>query len=188
MNISPEEAQEALAVIQQTTVKTRKGHGYVGYYLMIWGGVWFVGFLVSQYLQSNPAVVGWAWGGLVLVAWVSCAVLGIKQGKYVRSQIGPRIGFFFLALFAFTALWYVLMTPQSTKQGAMFFVSIIMFAGVVVGIFSRYMSTIIGSVSLTILAIAGYYLLPDYFYLWEAIFGGLAMLATGLTLRFLRWR
>jgi len=187
MNVSPEEAQEALALIQQTTDKTRKGQGYIGYYLMVWGGVWFIGFLVSQYLQSNHALVGWTWGGLVLVAWVSCTVLGINQGKYIRSQIGPRIGFFYLALFAFTALWYVVMTPQSTKQGAMFFITIIMFAGVVVGIFSRYLPTVIGSVTLTILAIAGYYLLPAYFYLWEAIFGGLAMFAIGLTLR-LRWR
>ncbi|MGH2494457.1 MAG: hypothetical protein ACRDIV_07115 [Ktedonobacteraceae bacterium] len=188
MNISPEEAQEALAVIRQTTEKTRKGHGYVGYYLMIWGAVWFVGFMVSQYLQSKPAVVGWTWGGLVLVAWVSCAVMGVKQGRYIRSQVGPQIGFFYLTLFAFTALWYVLLMPQNTKQGAMFFVSIIMFAGIVIGIFSRNLSTVIGSVSVMILAIVGYYLLPAYFYLWEAIFGGFAMFATGLALLFWRWR
>jgi hypothetical protein len=187
MNVSPEEAQEALAVIQQTTDKTRKGAGYNGYYLMIWGGVWFVGFLVSQYLQPYPALVGWTWGGLVLVAWVSCAVLGINQGKYMRSQVGPRIGFFYLALFAFTALWYIVLAPQNTKQGVMFFISIIMFGGVVAGIFNRSWSTVLGSVSVTILAIAGYYLLPAYFYLWEAVFGGLAMFAIGLTIR-LRWR
>ncbi len=68
MNISPEEAQEALAAIELTKAKTRKGYGYAGYYLMIWGTVWFIGFLVSQYQQSAPAVVGWTWGGLILVA------------------------------------------------------------------------------------------------------------------------
>ena len=187
MNVSPEEAQEALDVIQQTTIKTRKGYGYNGYYLMIWGGVWFIGFLVSQFLQSKPAVVGWTWGGLVLVAWVSCAVLGINQSKEVRSQSGQKIGFFFLALFAFAVLWFIILTPQNTKQGVMFDVTIIMFGGVVVGILSRNLLTVIGSVFATALAIAGYYLLPGYFYLWEAIFGGLAMFAIGLTLR-LRWR
>lgn len=187
MNVSPEEAQEALDTIQQTTIRTRKGYGYNGYYLMIWGGVWFIGFLVSQFLQSNSAVVGWTWGGLVLVAWVSCAVLGINQGKYVRSQIGPRIGFFYLALFAFTALWFIVLTPQNTRQGVMFFISIVMFGGVIAGILYRNLSSVIGSASLTILAIVGYYLLPAYFFLWEAIFGGLAMVAIGLGLR-LRWR
>lgn len=187
MDISPEEAQEALDVIQQTTIKTRKGYGYNGYYLMIWGTVWFIGFLVSQYLQSAPAIVGWTWGGLVLIAMISCTVMGVKQGKYVRSQIGPRVGYFYMTLFVFTALWYILMAPESAKQGAIFFVTIIMFAGTVIGIFSRSVSTVIGCVSLTLLAIVGYYLLPAYFFLWEAIFGGLAMVAIGLGLR-LRWR
>ncbi len=113
--------------------------------------------------------------------------MGVRQGKYVRSQIGPRIGYFYLALFVFTVLWYTVMVPQSARQGAMFFITIIMFAGTVIGIFSRSVSTIIGCVSLTLLAIVGYYLLPGYFYLWESIFGGLAMVAIGLTLR-LRWR
>ena len=187
MDISREEAQEALDVIQQTTIKTRKGYGYNGYYLMIWGGVWFIGFLVSQFLQSKPAVVGWTWGGLVLIAWVSCAVLGINQGKEVRSQSGAQIGFFFLALFAFAVLWFIVLTPQNTKQGVMFFILVVMFGGVVAGILSRNLFTVIGSVVATALAFAGYYLLPGYFYLWEATFGGLAMLISGLALR-LRWR
>ena len=187
MNISPEEAQEALAVIQRTTDKTRKGHGYNGYYLMIWGAVWFAGFMVSQFLQSKPAVVGWTWGGLVLVAWVTSAVLGINQGRYVRSPIGQQIGFFYLVLLAFAVLWFILLAPQHTEQGVMFFVSLMMFGGVVVGILYRNLFTVLGSLFATALAIAGYYLLPDYFYLWEAILGGLAMLVSGLVLR-LRWR
>ncbi len=187
MNISPEEAQEALAAIELTKARMQKGKGYAGYYLMIWGVVWFIGFLVSQYLQATPAVVGWTWGGLILAAMISCTVMGVQQGKYVRSRMGPRVGYFYFTLFAFTALWYIVMTPQSTKQGAMFFITIIMFAGTVIGIFSRAVSTIIGCVSLTILAIVGYYLLPGYFFLWEAIFGGLAMVVIGLSLR-LRWR
>ena len=187
MNISPEEAQEALAAIELTQAKTRKGYGYAGYYLMIWGAVWLIGFLVSQFLKSNAAVVGWTWGGLVLVAWVSSAALGINQGRHMRSQIGPQIGFFFMALFAFAVLWFILLVPRNTEQGIMFFISIVMFGGVVAGILNRNPATVIGSLFATVLAIAGYYLLPDYFYLWEAIFGGLAMLVSGVALR-LRWR
>ena len=187
MNISPEEAQEALAAIELTKAKTRKGYRYAGYYLIIWGAVWFIGFLVSQYLQSQPAIVGWTWGGLVLVGWVSSAVLGINQGRYVRSQMGPQIGFFFLALFAFAMLWFILLAPRNTEQGVMFFISVVMFGGVVAGILNRKLATVIGSLFATALAIAGYYLLPGYFYLWEAIFGGLAMLVPGVAIC-LRWR
>jgi hypothetical protein len=187
MNVSPEEAQEALATIELTKAKTRKGQGYAGYYLMIWGAVWFIGFLVSQFLQSNAAVVGWTWGGLVVVAWIGSAVLGINQGRYVRSQIGQQIGFFYLALLAFAVLWFFLLAFHSTEQGVMFFVSLIMFGGVIVGIFYRNLAIVAGSLFATALAVAGYYLLPGYFYLWEAIFGGLAMLIPGVVLRW-RWR
>lgn len=187
MNISPEEAQEALSTIEQMRLKAQKGTGYNGYYLMIWGTVWFTGFLVSQVLQSNAAVVGWTWGGLVLVAWVSSAVLGIKQGRYVRSQIAQQIGFFYLALFAFAVLWFFLLAPYNTEQGVMFFVSLVMFGGVIAGIFYRNLAIVVGSLFATALALVGYYLLPGYFYLWEAVFGGLAMLVPGMALR-LRWR
>lgn len=187
MEVSREEAREALAAIEQTQLKTRKGAGYNGYYLMIWGTVWFIGFLVSQFWQSNAAVVGWTWGGLVLVAWVSSAALGINQSRYARSQIGQQIGFFYLALFAFAALWFFLLAPRSSEQGVMFFVSLVMFGGVVAGIFYRNLAVVIGSLFATGIAVAGYYLLPGYFYLWEAIFGGLAMLVPGVVLR-LRWR
>ena len=187
MNISPEEAQEALASIELTRTKTQKGYGYNGYYLMIWGAVWFIGFLVSQFLQPHTAVVGWTWGGLVLVAWISSAVLGINQARNVRSQTGQQIGFFFLALFAFAGLWFILLAPRNTEQGVMFFVSLIMFGGVIAGIFYRNLAIVVGSLFATVLALAGYYLLPGYFYLWEAIFGGLAMLIPGVVLR-LRWR
>lgn len=187
MNISPEEAQEALAAIELTRMKTQKGYGYNGYYLMIWGTVWLIGFLVSQFLQSQTAVVGWTWGGLVLVAWISSAVLGINQARNVRSQTGQQIGFFYLALFTFAVLWFILLAPRNAEQGVMFFVSLIMFGGVISGIFYRNLAIVVGSLFATALALVGYYLLSGYFYLWEAIFGGLAMLVPGVALR-LHWR
>ena len=66
-------------------------------------------------------------------------------------------------------------------------IALIMFGGVVVGVFTRTIPTIIGCVSITVLALIGYYLLPAYFYVWTAISCGLGMLGTGLFIR-LRWR
>jgi len=40
--------------------------------------------------------------------------------------------------------------------------------------------------ALTVLALIGYFLLPDIFYLWMAILGGGGMIALGLYIR-LRW-
>ena len=55
MNVTPEDAQEALAAIQQTTVKTRRGLAYYAYQQILWGLLWFVGFLISQFVQ--PAML-----------------------------------------------------------------------------------------------------------------------------------
>jgi len=185
MNISPEEAQEALAVIKQTNAQTRKEYGYNGYYLMLWGLIWFVGFLSSQYVRSGQ--LDWIWGGLGTVGWVASAFLGINQSKHVRATAGQRIGFFYIALIGFAVLWLIILQPLDLKQGVLFFITLIMFGGVVAGVFTRSLSTIIGCVSLTILAVTGYYLIPAYFFLWVALFCGLAMFGIGLTLR-LKWR
>ncbi|HLX56882.1 MAG TPA: hypothetical protein VKR83_07645 [Ktedonobacteraceae bacterium] len=185
MNISPEEAQEALAAIKQTNTQMHKAYGYNGYYLMLWGLIWFVGFLASQYIQSS--LINWIWGGLITIGWVVSTFLGVNQSKQVRSIVGPRIGFFYLALIGFTIFWFIILQPLEVKQGILFLISIIMFGGVVVGVFARSTSTITGSVSITVLAVVGYYLVPVYFDLWVAVFCGLAMFGIGLTLR-LKWR
>jgi hypothetical protein len=187
MNISPEEAQQALASIQQTKERLRKGYGYYGYYGIIWGFVWLVGFLASQFLTSRPAVIGWTWGILVLAGWISSAWLGMHQATYVRSVIGARLGLFFLALFAFAILWFIILPPLSGKLYILLFVTLIFFGGVVSGVFSRSVLAVISCVSLTVISLIGYYLVPGYFYLWMAIFGGLSMFCFGLYVR-LRWR
>ena len=50
MNISPTEAEEALAAIQTMMKKTRRAISSSGAYafLFVWGVVWVLGFLGSQ--------------------------------------------------------------------------------------------------------------------------------------------
>ncbi len=185
MNITPEEAQASLAAIAQTRGKTRKAYGYSGYYLILWGLVWFFGFLSNQYLAGNA--VGWIWAVLGTVGWITSAVLGINQDRQIRSTIGPRIGFFFLALTGFTILSLIILQPLSVRQGVMFLIIAITFGGVVSGILIRSVSTIIGCLVVLAFALFGYYVLSPYFYLWVAIFCGLTMVGIGLAIR-LRWR
>jgi hypothetical protein len=185
MNISPEEAQASLAAIQQTQSQMRKLAGLNGYFLIIWGLVWFFGCLANQFLPLG--YVGWIWGPFSTVGWILSAILGIYLGRQTRSTFDSRIGFFFLALFGFMGLWFLLMQPIGIKQGVLFFLTITMFGGVVAGIMSRAVSSIIGSLTVAALAVIGYYLLPAYFFLWVAIFCGLTMVGIGLVIR-LRWR
>lgn len=185
MNVSPEEARESLGVIQQTRAKTKKLVGIGGYFSIIWGLVWFFGLLGNQFLPSEHA--WWVWAPTVTVGWILSALLGMYLGEQTRSVIGPRFAFFFLALFVFATLWVFMMQPASFKQDALFVMTVFMFGGVAVGIIMRVFPIIICYLSMAALLVLGYYLVPAYFFLWAAIFSGLAMVGIGLVMC-LRWR
>lgn len=185
MNISREEAQASLAAIQQTRTKMNRLAGVNGYFLIIWGLVWFFGCLSNQYL-SYPSVA-WVWGIGSTIGWISSLLLGLYLGKQTRSQVGPRIAFFFLALFGFAVLWFFIMQPASSRQDILFILTIFLFGGVVSGVMTRIPASIITSLAMVVLVVPGYYLLPAYFFLWTAIFSGLTMVVVGLV-TCLRWR
>jgi hypothetical protein len=180
MNISPEEAQASLAAIQQTRAKMHRLASISGYYLVIWGSAWFFGCLGNQFLPADKVWIVWA--PACTIGWILSAFLGTYQGRQMRAAVSARIGFFYLALFGFAALWYIIMQPVSGKQTVLFIVTLFMFAGVTAGIMTRVVPTIIGSLSIAALAVIGYYLLPTYFNLWVAVFCGLTMVGIGLGL------
>jgi len=185
VNISREEALASLAAVQQMRTKMSRLTGISGYFLIIWGLVWFFGCLSNQYL-SDDAVM-WVWGAGSTIGWILSAILGVYLGKQTRSQAGARVGFFFLALFGFAVLWFFLMQPASSRQDAMFVLTIFLFGGVISGIMTRVPASIISCLAMAVMLVIGYYLLPAYFFLWTAIFSGLTMVGIGLVMR-LRWR
>lgn len=185
MNISPEEAREALGMVRQTRARVKKSSSVEAYFSIIWGLVWFVGLLGNQFLPFEHA--WWVWAPAVTVGWILSTILGIHLGQQTRSEIGPRIGFFFLALFVFATLWFVILWPLSLKQVALFIMTVFIFGGVAVGIITRVMPLIICDLSLAALLVLGYYLVPAYFFLWAAVFCGLALVGIGLVMLW-RWR
>jgi hypothetical protein len=93
MNISPDEAQEALADIQKMTLRTR--HSVAGsgahIFLIATGVVWLVGFLSTQFLSG--AIVAYIWVGMSLLASVLAAFYGNRMNRRVRSpSAGPLPG------------------------------------------------------------------------------------------------
>ena len=185
MNVSPEEAQASLKVIQETQAKTKKLTGINGYFSIIWGMVWFLGLLGNQYLPGDSAWLVWA--PACTIGWILSAILGISLGRKMRSEAGPRIAWFFLALGGFAVLWFFLMQPASWKQDSLFIMTVFIFGGLAVGILTCVLPLIIGTLSMAALLVIGYYLVPAYFFLWAAIFCGLAMAVGGLVMR-LYWR
>jgi hypothetical protein len=192
MNVTPEEAQEALAAIQQTTVKTRRGLAQYAYQQIVWGLLWLVGFLVSQFVQ--PAMLNWIWIAVPIVGAIGSAIVGISQGRRMRvtpdsrlAFISSRVGIFFPILYVFGVMWFVIFQPLNALQIALFWITLVMFSYVVAGAWLRTPLLIGIGVGVTVMSLLGYYLLPGYFYLWSALFAGGTLLGSGIYI-LLRWR
>lgn len=183
MNISPEEAQEALDNIRQTTTKAHGISHFWAYYTLLWGIIWFAGFLASQW---QPSYIGWIWGALVVIGMVGSALPGMTQGGRMRSApgsrtalIGTQPGIFNGVLYGFAILWLIIF-PLTPHQIAMLWVTIVMFSTIIAGAWMRLPFSIGLGVGITALSVLGYYLLPSYFYLWEAVFAGLPLVAVSV--------
>lgn len=189
MNISPTEAEEALAAIQAMMQKTRRAISSSGAYLflIVWGVIWLLGFLGSQFLPQPFA--GYSWMVLDVLGGIISAILGIRMGRGVRSSSssasGKRIGLFWLLLFLYCAAAIAVAWPSGGKQASMFIILFVMIGWLAMGLLLSFTSIWPGLI-ITALALIGYFLLPGIFYLWMAVLGGGGMIALGLYIR-LRW-
>jgi hypothetical protein len=190
MELTPNEAEESLAVINAVTQKIRRAvaNGGAHYFLILWGIVWFFGFLGSHFFTDK--IAGYIWMGLDILGAFGSWLLGFLLSRRVRntgvSVTGRRIGLFWLSLFIYCTLAIWIAGPMDGKKLAMFFVIFVMIGWIAMGLL---LSFAVGWFALlvTAVALAGYFLLPAYFYLWMALLGGGTMIGCGLYIRF-RWQ
>lgn len=189
MNISPNEAEEALAAIQSVTQKTRRSIANSGAYifLILTGIVWLVGFLATQFLSGE--IIPTIWIGVSILASILSIPLGTRLGKRVRgpstAAYAKRIGTFWLLLVLYGAATIAVAQPTDGKQVAMFVILFIMLGQLAMGLLLSF-SSVWWALPITVLALAGYFLLPGIFYLWMAVLVGGGMIVLGLYIR-LRW-
>ena len=189
MNISPTEAEEALAAIQTMMTKTRRAISSSGAYifLIIWGIIWLLGFLGSQFLP--PVITGYAWAVLDTLGAILSAAFGIRMGRGVRSAShgisGKRIGIFWLMNFLYCIAVVAVSWPTGGKQMAMYIILFVMIGWIAMSLLLSFASIWPGLI-ITGLALVGFFLLPGIFYLWMAVLGGGGMIALGLYIRS-RW-
>jgi hypothetical protein len=189
MNISPNEAEEALAAIQTMAQKTRHSiaGGGASISLIITGIVWLVGFTATQFLIGPIVVLIWI--GISILGSALATILGIQAGRRVRSAssavTGKRIALFwvFLVLFAIAAL--AVARPTDGKQLTMLIILFGMIGQMGMGLLLSFSATW-WTVPVVALALAGYFLVPAWFYLWMALLGGGVMIVLGLYIRS-RW-
>jgi hypothetical protein len=189
MNITPLEAEEALAAIQAISQKTRRAIANSGAYLFLiaWGIVWLLGFSASQFLAQE--VAGYAWIALDSLGGLASAVIGFRMSNNIRSATpitsGKRIAVFWLLLFLYCIVAIAIAWPVNGKQISMFIILFVMVGWMAMGLLLSFGSFWFGLI-LTALALVGYFGFPGIYYLWMAILGGGGMIALGLYIRY-RW-
>ncbi len=183
MNISPDEAEEALAAIQKVMQKTRHSIAKSGAYifLIVTGAVWLTGFLATQFLTG--AIVAYIWLGASLLGSAVATFFGIRSGPRVRGpsmNVSARRAITFwllLVLYAVSAI--AIARPTDGKQVTMFIVLFIMIGQLSMGLLLSF-SSVWWALPITALALAGYFLLPNIFYLWMGLLVGGGMIILGL--------
>jgi hypothetical protein len=186
MNLSHNDAEEALAMIHKMTQKTQQSLASSSAYitLFITGIVWFIGYLCTQFLTG--VVVAYIWVGISLLGSAVGILLGARMGRRVRSPstgaYAKRIGIFWLFLILYAIATIAVVRPADGKQVSMLVILFLMLGQLAMGMLISFSSTW-WALPVTALALAGYFLLPGYFYLWMAVLGGGTMIVLALILR-----
>ncbi len=186
MNITPSEAEEALASIQKIMKKTRHSISSSGAYkfLILWGVIWVIGFLNSQFLHDDMA--GNIWIGLDIFGGILSAFIGMRLNRGIRSSspstTGKRIGLFWLILFLYCFLFILIASPIDSKQLAMFIILVVTLGWIAMSLLLSFVSVWWG-LGIVAVACLGYFFLPGIFFLLMAILGGGGMIVLGFTIR-----
>jgi hypothetical protein len=193
MHISPSEAEEALEAIQKIKQKTLRSIAGSGahIFLIVTGVIWLIGFLATQFLTGE--IVAHIWIVTSILGTVVAILLGIQFGRQMSTRVhnptmnatAIRGGIFWLFLLLFAIATIVVARPTDGKQITMLIILFSMLGQLSMGLWLTF-SAVWWALPITALTLVGYFLLPDYFYLWMAVLVGGGMIFTGLYIR-LRW-
>jgi len=195
MEVSQEQARDLLKDLDQVArdASAKVAHGIVGPFLIIWGAVWVVCFTMEYF---SPRYAGWAWLVGNILGWVGTLYwtwVGIGRGpvQSVASRaLTWRLFAFVLAVLVYAFLWLAILKPVPGVRIGVFFVTLWMFAFVVMGLWMEMRFMVVLGLAITLAAAAGYFgpFVPlRYIDLWLAMTGGMGLLGSGIYLVY-RWR
>ena len=188
MDITPNDAEEALAAIQTVMQKTRHSIASSGTYitLIVTGIVWLIGFTCTQFL---PEISHYVWIGLSIFGSILGTVWGFRLGKRVRSPAtaatARRVGLYWLFLVFFCMAVIAVAWPLDGKQVTVLIVLFALIGHLAMGLLLSF-AAVWWPLPITALVLISYFLLPGLFYLWMGVLGGGGMIALGVYIRF-RW-
>ncbi len=179
--MNEERALDDIRVIRRMMERTRQALGREsGWFGILWGVIWLVGFLGSYVL--SPERSGWLWMVLDILGGVVSAWLGMRIGcskNGTRSALGLRFLGAFGALILFVVTLVFLLNLSSLREVALVIVLTIALSYILSGLFSDGRLALVG-VLIAVAAVGGWVLLFDYFFLIMAFLGGGLLIGSGI--------
>jgi hypothetical protein len=186
MKVSRDDAQEALNSIQRVTIHTKRAiaSGSSPYYMILWGVIWFLGFISDFFIKGMTG--GWVWIGLVSIGVVISIIIGFRSSLRVRVTGNERFTLLPVAVIAYSLLVIWISQPLSGEQISVIIVLFAMLGYVIMGILVEPAAIWVGIIT-TGLALIGYFLLLPYYNLWMAFLSGGTLVVGGLYI-LRRWK
>jgi hypothetical protein len=177
-----EHALDDLKVIRRMMQRTRRAIGrQAGWFGVLWGIIWIVGFVGTHFLPMETA--GKLWTVLDLAGGAISIWIGTRMGKRVSGSrtrsVGRRIFGWWLTLILFMLVLVWLLELRTMREIALVIVLLIALSYIQMGLFSDGRLLTIGLL-LAALVIGTWLLLPSYFFLIMAFLGGGLLIGSGI--------
>jgi hypothetical protein len=174
------QARDDLKTIRQIMDRTRKGSaGYGGWFMVIAGVSWLIGFTASQFLPD--AYVGWMWMvlNISMVGTMIWTALRWRQRGSVKSALWGPLFLYWLALVAFDALIAWLFNMNDGARIGLLALLTVGLGYVLMGILFHWLIAVVG-VLIAAFTVGAFLLVPEYFPLAMGFLGGGLLIGSGL--------
>jgi hypothetical protein len=170
-----------LKAIRQIMDHTRQSLGrHGGWFMLIAGVMWLVGFTGNQFLPKEYA--GWTWavisaGGMFAMVWVG---IRLRKTSGIGMPFGKPIFFYWLAMAVFAILLAWLFNVKDSDQIGLLALFVAALGYVQIGLL--FQSRIIGvtGILIAVLTVGAVFLFPAYFALVMGVLGGGLLIGSGL--------
>jgi hypothetical protein len=171
--------KEIKATMERTGAQASRDPGW---FFLIQGAVWLVGFLATQFAPSIAAPL-WIFLNVAAVAAVIAAssILYGKKSRRKHPGLASRIVAITIGILAFDALLVFSFGLTGPRDFTLLLVYSMAFCYFVIGLITRQAMSAMGAF-IAISAFAAKMLAPDYLYLAIAVFGGGAFIGWGLAI------
>lgn len=189
MNVTRDEAVEALATIEKAGGKVGrlKGYHHGAPHFVIWGLVWLVGNTATD---LAPQWGGYAWLGSLVFGFVGTFLVGYRSARgRTSTPADPRKRRYVLRFVALGVVFFLFFLSMSrivqienARQGGTLVSIIFPFLYMGAGVWMGWRLFAIGAVTAAAI-MAGYVWVDDHYFLYMGVVGGGSLIAGGLWLR-----